>query len=253
MEITRKPFQGVINIIKFNWHFYVMAILMIIILIFSSRYFPDSRIYFRLLAVLATAGIFLSLVVSFYIYDLSPLYQLKWLNDPEIFSFNKIVNIHAGFDETSVLLKKKFPAAEMLVFDFYDPAIHTEVSIKRARKAYPAFPGTQKISTQNIPVNDNDADAVFIIFSAHEIRNDDERVRFFEELHRVLKPSGIIIVTEHLRDFPNFFAYNIGAFHFLPKKRWLKNFRKAKFHIIKEIKITAFITTFILEKNGTSS
>ena len=53
----------------------------------------------------------------------------------------RIVNIHAGFDETSVMLKEKFPACELIVFDFYDPAKHTEVSIQDGRtKGLPAFP-----------------------------------------------------------------------------------------------------------------
>ena len=63
----------------------------------------------------------MSLLVSWYVYDLSNLYKLSWLfpNNDNI----KIVNIHAGFDETSVLLSAKFPNAELIVFDFYDQEI----------------------------------------------------------------------------------------------------------------------------------
>ncbi len=165
----------------------------------------------------------------------------------------KIVNINAGFDETSNLLRSKFANSELVVFDFYDPAKHTEVSIKRARKAYPPFPNTQQVKTNHLPLQDNSTEKVFAILSAHEIRNDDERNSFFKELRRALTATGQIIVTEHLRDTANFLAYNIGAFHFHSKASWLKAFQSSGLRVVEEIKITPFITTFILDKNGVTS
>jgi hypothetical protein len=66
-------------------------------------------------------------------------------------------------------------------------------------------------------------------------------------MKRVLKLNGKIIVTEHLRDFPNFLAYTIGFFHFHSKKTWKKTFQEADLKVSEEIKITPFLTTFILE------
>lgn len=57
---------------------------------------------------------------------------------------------------------------------------------------------------------------------------------------------------EHLRNTPNFLAYNIGFFHFYSKAIWLKNFNTAKLKLVKEIKHTPFISIFVLEKNGTA-
>ena len=151
------------------------------------------------------------------------------------------------------MLKNKFENSELTVLDFYDPAKHTEISIKRARKVYPPFPNTQQVNTATLPLKDNSADKIFAILSAHEIRNEIERKSFFQELHRVLSPTGHIIVTEHLRDTLNFFAYNIGAFHFHSKASWLKSFQSSGLRVAEEIKITPFITTFILDKNGLSS
>jgi ubiquinone/menaquinone biosynthesis C-methylase UbiE len=94
---------------------------------------------------------------------------------------------------------------------------------------------------------------IFAILSAHEIRNDEERNSFFKELRRALTATGQIIVTEHLRDTANLLAYNIGFFHFHSKKTWLNTFHSAGLSVASEIKITPFITTFILDKNGTAS
>ncbi len=102
------------------------------------------------------------------------------MNSLNIGTGKQLVNINAGFDETSLLLKEKYPDSDLIVFDFYDPVKHTEISIERARKAYPQFPGTTKISTNNIPLKDNSADYIFLLLAAHEIRNDEERIDVFQ-------------------------------------------------------------------------
>jgi SAM-dependent methyltransferase len=253
MERIRKPFQGVGNIILFNWHFYLLSIASLLLLILSYHFLDDRlNLYATILFFLISGTTFISLLVSFYVYDQSGLYKLKWLDTLQLDECNTIVNIHAGFDETSILLKGRYINSELVVFDFYNPVKHTEVSIKRARKAYSSFPGTIAISADRLPLKECSIDKIFVIFSAHEIRNEKERIHFFKELHRSLKPAGKIIVTEHLRDSLNFLAYNIGALHFYSRSTWLKTFDSAQLRIEKEIKITPFVTTFFLEKHGTS-
>jgi SAM-dependent methyltransferase len=247
MAQIRKPFQGVSNILCFNWHFYIIALLVVFVLVFTANYSPFPFFNYVLCAFIVSSTL-ISLLVSFYVYDLSSLYCLSWIESDG--TENLIVNINAGFDETSHLLEEKFDNAELVVFDFYNPKTHTEVSIKRARNAYPPFPHTQTIDTNNLKLANNSADKIFLILSAHEIRNQAERDSFFKELYRIIKPTGEIYVTEHLRDLPNFLAYNIGFFHFYSKNNWLKTFNTANLNLKQEIKITPFISTFILHKNG---
>src|SRR5690606_22198176 len=99
-----------------------------------------------------------------------------------------------------------------------------------------------------LPFPDSSFDYCLAIFSAHEIRNEDERKAFFSELSRISKSEGQIIVTEHLRDLNNFMAYTIGFFHFHSKSSWLKIFEASSLKVKQTIKSTPFITTFILEK-----
>jgi SAM-dependent methyltransferase len=249
MEKIRKPFQGVGNIIRFNWHFYFCVALLCTVLIYTKKLIPENlNLIFNLATISAVAITFLTLLVSFYVYDFSGLYKLNWLpNSKENIS---IANINAGFDETSELLKLKYPKSDLTVLDFYDPLKHTEISIKRARKAYPAYPNTKTTTTANLPLQTNSLDKIFLIFSAHEIRNENERVAFFIELTRVLKNEGEIYVTEHLRDLPNFLAYNIGFMHFLAHDTWIKAFSQSKLTIKSKEKLNPFITNFTLIKNG---
>lgn len=251
METKRSAFQGVWNIIRFNWHFYVLALAAVLVII-GVDYIAGNAFYFykNLLLTLLAGTTAITLLVSFYVYDLSNLYTLDWIENAGE-EVKTIVNINAGFDETSTLLKGRFKNAALIVLDFYDPTRHTEISIERARKAYPPYPGTRLVSTSRLPPDDDSADRIFVILSAHEIRDKEEQVIFFGELRRILRPAGQIVVTEHLRDLPNFLAYNIGFFHFHAYRSWCTTFQKAGLKIEKEIKVTPFITTFILKKNGT--
>jgi SAM-dependent methyltransferase len=235
METMRTVFQGVRNIIRFNWHFYAVAAGLILLLAELHWYLP---------AVMLLVPTAITLLASLYIYDLSGLYALTWVEPGPV---RTVVNIHAGFDETSAQLTRKFPEARLLVFDFYDPVKHTEVSVKRARRAYPPFPGTLRIDTGAIPLEDGGADRIYVTFAAHEIRDDAERAAFFQQLNRILRPAGYIQVTEHIRDLPNFLVYNIGAFHFLSRKSWRITFAEAGLQIRRQTKLNPFITTFILE------
>jgi ubiquinone/menaquinone biosynthesis C-methylase UbiE len=254
MEQIRKPFQGLWNIIRFNRHFYILSFSILLFILLLTNYVNETiAFYLLLLDLLIALPILISLLVSYYVYDLSGLYELHWIDELGSDEKSKIVNINAGFDETSVLLKDKFKHCELIALDFYEPLKHTEVSIKRARKAYPAYPKTQQVATIKLPLEDNSVDEIFVIFSAHEIRNEVERIAFFYELKRILKPKGEIVITEHLRDVSNFLAYNIGFFHFYSKSTWHKIFKSAELNIQKEQKLTSFISIFTLTKYGTTS
>lgn len=248
MVNDRKSFQGVSNIIRFNWHFYVLALLLLIVLLSLSSVFPSPiSIILIIFVSFVSLTLLISLSVSYYIYDTTDLYELNWLGN---INGMTVLNVNAGFDETSGIISAKFPTANLTICDFYNSEKHTEISIKRARVAYPPQPGSLSVSTEKLPFEDNTFDKVIAIFCVHEIRNDIERSRFLEELNRVTKNDGQLLITEHIRDWKNFFAYSIGFFHFLSKKTWLKNFHNAKFNINRTIKNNPLITTYILENNG---
>lgn len=251
MGALRKPFQGVSNILRFNWHFYLMAIVTAMALAVASARLEGTPRLLTLGTVGLLAGTTLvSLLVSFYVYDLSDLYRLDWLEALGFGPGAKMANIHAGFDETSALLRARYAEATWTVMDFYDPARHTEVSIQRARRAYPPSREDVRVDTSNLPVSNAAMDAVFVVLAAHEIRDTHERSAFFAELHRVLKPRGRAVVVEHLRDWRNFGAYTLGAFHFIGRAAWLEAFEHARLRVAETRAINPFITCFVLEKSG---
>jgi hypothetical protein len=252
--MKRKPFQGIANVVRFNWHFYAIGAVVIAgLFVLSGPLPPFFRYTAQLLGLLSAISMIISLLASYYIYDRSGLYSMRWLSHLSVKPGNRLLNIHAGFDETSELIKEKYPAANLMVIDFYDPAKHTEVSIKRARKAYPSYPGTIAVSTNALPPTASSLDFIFLILAAHEIRDKNERIQFFRELSSRLTMEGRIVVIEHTRDLYNFLVYNIGSLHFLSHKSWNGTFWGANLSKTEQFKLNPFISCFILKSNGTTN
>lgn len=246
MEIKRRNFQGVLNILSFNRHFYVFGFIALALISGSKFIFNWSNDLYWLVVLLFIYGLTMPLLVSAYVYDLSGFYNFDWLKNLLIEDtkdkFN--LNINAGFDETSYIIETILPQSNLQVFDFYNSKQHTEPAIIRARKVSLVYPNTLQISSNSIPLNDKSVDNIFLISAIHEIRRYDEKVQFLKECRRVCKPNGNVIMVEHLRDFPNFVAFTIGFTHFFSKATWKKAFEDAGFTSFKEKKFTPFMSIF---------
>jgi ubiquinone/menaquinone biosynthesis C-methylase UbiE len=246
MEITRKKFQGVLNILSFNRHFYVFGCVALALIITSFIVFNWSAVLLWIIILAFVYGLIMPLIVSAYVYDFSGYYNFEWFNNLKIEDSKElqVLNINAGFDETSFIIKNKFPQSNLQVFDFYNPQKHTEPAIVRARKVSLVYPNTQQILSNAIPLKDASVDVIFLLSAAHEIRSHNEKIQFLSECYRVCKPTGKVIMVEHLRDFPNFVAFTVGFTHFFSKHVWKNAFSKAGFSSIDEVKFTPFMSIF---------
>jgi hypothetical protein len=246
----RTRFQGVAQIVRFNWPFYLTATLLIAaggcaVLVLSVPFF--GRV--MLSAAIAAAAFWLiaSLIISHYIYDRARIYDGIWIHRALATSPKSWAIFHAGLDEFNPILRKLFPESEGLVIDLFDPKEMTEPSIKRARRTKESAPSIH-VNFRALPMRDNELDAAFVFFSAHELRKPESRILFFSELRRVLRSQGEIILLEHLRDWPNFFAFGPGCFHFHSRWAWSHSIGSAGLFVLKEFTLTPFIRAFVLAK-----
>jgi ubiquinone/menaquinone biosynthesis C-methylase UbiE len=242
----RRRFQGVLNILSFNRHFYVFG-LAVLTALFVSRFFIEWQgDTFWLIMAAFLYGLLMPLIVSAYVYDFSGYYEFNWLKELNAKDERAelIVNINAGFDETSFIIKDKFPQSDLKVFDFYNARQHTEPAIKRARKVSLVYPNTQQIRSNSIPLKDRSADIIFLLSAVHEIRSHEEKVRFLTECYRICKPQGKVIMVEHLRDLPNLLAFSVGFTHFFSRSVWKNAFERAGFSSFRETKFTPFMSIF---------
>ena len=244
----RGQFDGVLQIVRYNWTLYIVAVLVSTLVVFLVDVVHPPAALAGLLILGALAAVFwlaLSLAVSHYVYDRSDLYRWEWIRDRVAPSPGHVVNIHAGLDETSLALQAIYPAAEVTILDIYDPAEMPEPSIARARREARSTLASVTADFRRLPLETASADLVTVIFVAHELRRAASKETFFREAWRVLPPGGRLLLVEHLRDGWNLAAFGPGALHFFPRHEWLRVARATGFQLGEEFSRTVFVRAFV--------
>lgn len=240
----RGRYEGMWNVVRFNWPMYIVGLGGVTVASVGACSVSELRGPFAVVALIGAILVLVPLVVSHVIYDRSDLYDMPWLQGAHRY----IVNVTAGFDESSAILHRRFPQSALQVIDLFDAERCTEPSIARARKAYPPYPDTTVMTGGVLPYGTSSVDLVVAFLSLHEVRAHAERVKLLKEMHRSLTADGRIVITEHLRDLPNALAFSVGVGHFLSHRTWAAAFHEAELRIITEERTAGFITTYLLAR-----
>jgi SAM-dependent methyltransferase len=244
----RGQFDGVLQIVRYNWSLYVAAIFVSALVVGLVIVIHPPAVLTAVLILGAVAAVFwlaLSLAVSHYVYDRSDLYRWEWIRERVAPNPRHVVNVHAGLDKTSLALQEMYPAAEVTILDIYDPAEMPEPSIARARREARFMLATVKADFRKLPLETASADLVTVIFVAHELRRAASKEAFFREASRALQPGGRLLLVEHLRDGWNLLAFGPGGFHFFPRQEWIRVAGATGFQLREEISRTVFVRAFV--------
>jgi hypothetical protein len=235
------------RVVLFNWPLYAIAtVAWLLTFALSLALQQPWRIIFFTVSVGIASLSILSLFASHAVYDISPLHHWQWLKEIAPPPVQQILNIHSGYDETSGALAKVFPDAKVAVVDLYPSLQRKEPSIERARKAYP--PTSQAISTSmsDWPIEDASQDLILLAFAAHEVRTHEGRVQLLQEAGKKLKPTGVIVLVEHVRDVMNALFYGPGCLHFMSQREWLACVKDAGLKANKRTKFTPFVEVIVI-------
>lgn len=241
------PYSGVLKIARFNWPWYAAAVAITGtgLFLLQSGTLTGSWVLLGFTGLFAASfWLLISLAVSYYVYDRSPVSRGAWLDGVNPACVRRAAIFHAGQDEASAVVARVLPSAAIQVFDFHDPTRDGTPSLERARALAEHHAAT--IASEQIPLNDGTLDLALVVFAAHEIRRDGERAAFFRELARALAPTGRAVIVEHLRDGWNFIAYGPGALHFLSRKTWHRSFAAGGLKVLRETPCTPFVRVFEL-------
>ena len=246
---ARTPYQGVLQILNFNRRMYAAALAAIGAAGIVWPFLGQAE-HAAIAAGLAPALLWMaaSLAVSHYVYDRSRLCEMEWLARALTTSVHSWINIHSGWDESSVSLISVFPGAEGEVVDIFDPRIMTEPSIRRARRLNHGAAVARSARFDALPFGDRSFDTAFCIFSAHELRRPSERVALFRDIARVLREPGECVVVEHVRDWRNFLAFGPGFLHFFSRGSWRRTASEAGLILANEFAFTPFVRVFIFRR-----
>jgi SAM-dependent methyltransferase len=243
--------RGVRQIVRFNWPFYVVATIAVVISTLAIGRMPlDAGARLALYGATGLSALWIvnSLVASWIVYDRSRLMRWDWIRQALGFEPDAWINIHAGLDESTPAVRALFSRARGRVFDIFDPGEMTERSIARARRGARNDVAPEAADFRHLPVPTGTTDVALLLLSAHELRTDETRGALFAELRRVLGPGGRVVVVEHLRDWANFMAFGPGFLHFHSRRAWTRCFERARFTIQSEFSITPFVRVFVLRR-----
>ena len=242
--------SGVLRIFLYNWPIYVgsWSLASLAILLVATVRVPFG-LWISLAAAITLLWSATSLVVSFYIYDRSPLVQGFWVKGALLGPCDTWATVHAGLDR-EVDLNGVMPGHCVARLDVFDRRFMTAGSIERARYRTPQAMPSTACSPTDLALDDGACDAVVVAFTAHEIRSTDAREQFFDEVRRGLRTGGTLLVVEHTRDLANFAAFGPGYFHFLPRSEWRRLASRAGFALRREVRITPWVTAFTIEKTA---
>ncbi len=245
----RTRFEGLRKIVQFNWPFYLVGGALLIggsvgLFLLHQRLPPTLFITGLAAISLAAWWLIASLIASHWIYDRARIYDFQWLNLPEP---DTAAILTAGFDESLPGLSRKWPDTEWRLLNFYDAESMSEPSIQRAINRYPLSVEWQSCQFDQWPTGDARFDLILFPFSAHELRSPPERVALLKEAKRSLKPTGRILIIEHLRNLPNAIAFGPGFFHFHSETAWQSDFEEVGLHLQKVQRLTCFVKASLLE------
>jgi hypothetical protein len=115
-----QPFQGVVNIVRFNVQFYVLSgmALTTVAIVLASRKLPPWLALILLCG--AAAGVFWtlsSLFVSWYVYDHVGVTRWQWLPGRIPAPPQRWANIHAGRLQSGLTIRQRFRDLSARVHD----------------------------------------------------------------------------------------------------------------------------------------
>src|SRR5947208_193587 len=119
----RHRFRGMLQIIRFNWpRYFVGALgLTVLIIVLLVAQLPRAvEVVLVIAAIPAAWWLFFSLVVSHWVYDRSRLCRWDWIPEIAPPRVATLINIHAGYDDSSDALRRLFPNADRRTLDIFD-------------------------------------------------------------------------------------------------------------------------------------
>ena len=240
----RAPWSGALQIIRFNWPTYLLGAGAVAAGL-GALAIPGLPRAAVLLALLpASFWLIASVLVSHWVYDLSPLADWAWLPGWLAVTPGRWILIQTGFDSTHGQVAERLPTKPAAVVDLYGRPGVGGGSVRRARAENAAEAG----SVGALPEAPAACDTVLAIFSLHEIRAPEARVDYFKTILRALAPGGRLVLVEHLRDWRNFAAFGPGFVHFHSEREWRRCADAAGFRLEKSTSVTPFVKAFCWSK-----
>lgn len=138
----------------------------------------------------------------------------------------QIADIHIGTYRHSYKLAELLSEASIYSIDYWNenwPLPELAIQDVRDLEFAPlnhAQIHAQKQVDGRVPLKSGSCDYVVLGFGAHEINAEGARKQLFDEVERILKPGGKVLMFEHGYDFHNYLIFGPVIYHVTTLRDW---------------------------------
>ncbi|MDJ0754569.1 MAG: class I SAM-dependent methyltransferase [Ardenticatenaceae bacterium] len=164
-----------------------------------------------------------------------------------------ITVIDLGQRHLALDLSRYMSTGRVTVADIFNPQIFDRSVINRWRAVMPKTPDDPRLvwrvgSFNLLPIQDSSQDAVVLCEVLSELVQEGDQKILLEEVYRILRPGGRIILVEPLRSLINRLLLGWGARRYRPLKTWVKLLEQTDYLRLKPVKINDVVVYLRGEK-----
>lgn len=243
---SRVSFSGTLRHVRAHWPGYLLlygggALLSLLVILLAAR----TRLWGIVLLALSA----LLVLIYFLAASLWAAHEMRdrRQNHPAqvLFKLGSIdrtddfVHVGLGLRDVPVNLSRRLTRGRIRAVDVYNPQLAPSRTLAREREVVPASPPDPRLtwlegSIDLLPLPDNGTPIVTISHTLHELWQDGDRRLLLQEVYRILKPGGSLLLAEPARTTLAYLVWGPGALRLEPPLYWRTLLQECGFRVSTE-------------------
>ncbi len=256
MNRTRR-FEGTARMLNAAWPRYAAAYAgLIALLLLVALLLQLGRFGWALLSLLAFGA--LAYLLGAALVGLYQLYDQRDVAD-ELFRLSqarpsdRVAAVDVGERVTAFRIMAQLTSGKMHLLDIYHPQLTPSRTLLKLREQAPRADNDPRITVYDCPIDllplPNDAvSAVYLPQILSTFAQSGDRLILLEEVHRILKPEGRLVMAERCRTRLNWLTAGPLALQFEPIETWRDLLTSAGFQVRREFDAEGRLTLIRADK-----
>jgi ubiquinone/menaquinone biosynthesis C-methylase UbiE len=257
MQITTR-YAGAIRYFKSRWPTYIFGFCGGLILLLAAVWLGATRgwLAFVILGLVVTLLLTYFLVMSLWsahqIYDNQNISQ-RLIKLGGIQPEDTLIHIDLGRRQLAIELCRHLTTGRIIAIDVYNPQMTPSRELARARSQTRRPDPDPRLSWRDgkislLPLADGSVQVVTMSEVASEFWQMGDRQQLFNEVFRILRPRGTILLVERVRTSTNFLVIGPAALRLAREDYWEKLLSDTGFKIKKTVNPDDLVCCFRADK-----
>jgi len=257
MDFTSQ-FRRTLSHVRSRWPTFVLGYGGGFLLLLITIAISVSREWYSFVILALVGFLFLIYFVSVSLWAYHTLYDDNSIRDTlfEIGEFSPtmtIVDINLGLRGFPIALSRRLTTGTVIVLDVYNPLMAPNRALARAHDKAERPGSDPRLSWRDgninlLPLPDNCVQAVTLVQIASELWQEGDRLKLFEEAHRILRPGGCLLLAERVRTPVNLLVSGPAGLRLRPLSYWQDLIERSDFKTGRSKSLRDLILCFRVDK-----